>query len=320
MTKLRSAGLPAETLPGPPIMPPGLTPLELSQRGRRLAQAGVIGVREGPSDARPRDAWRCCSTRSAARSTPHHGLRRPTVFQWEFTDPDVPTWHLTVEQRLLHRRAGRRAARRRAPADRLPGLRRHRRRPPHPAARARHRPHAPPRQPARAQTAHEGLPAGLSGPGRPGIPRPRRSTGESRFRGLGAIPGRTPVPRGSEGPRGRGRGRGFAGRGWTEDDARRRVTVHRRRGRRAAEPWGLRRRAVRGRTRAGRAARMPSRAATARAARETSCVAVGGRPSGQRPAEAASRARAPAAPCQLHRRSSSGPRGGAVGDWRLPAW
>ena len=27
---------------------------------------------------------------------PKHGLARPTTFQWEFTDPDVPTWHLTV--------------------------------------------------------------------------------------------------------------------------------------------------------------------------------------------------------------------------------
>jgi len=27
---------------------------------------------------------------------PRHGLKRPTTFQWEFTDPDVPTWHLTV--------------------------------------------------------------------------------------------------------------------------------------------------------------------------------------------------------------------------------
>jgi len=27
---------------------------------------------------------------------PDHGLRRRTVLQWEFTDPDVPTWHLTV--------------------------------------------------------------------------------------------------------------------------------------------------------------------------------------------------------------------------------
>jgi ribonucleotide reductase beta subunit family protein with ferritin-like domain len=75
MTKLRSAGMPAETLPGPPLFPPGLTPLELSQRGRRLAQAGVLGRQVNPD----------------------HGLRRPTVIQWEFSDPDIPTWHLTVE-------------------------------------------------------------------------------------------------------------------------------------------------------------------------------------------------------------------------------
>ncbi|MGA9875313.1 MAG: ribonucleotide-diphosphate reductase subunit beta, partial [Solirubrobacteraceae bacterium] len=48
-TKLRSAGLGAETLPGPALLPPGLSPLEVSQRGRALAQAGVIGVREGPT-------------------------------------------------------------------------------------------------------------------------------------------------------------------------------------------------------------------------------------------------------------------------------
>lgn len=28
---------------------------------------------------------------------PAHGLKRPITFQWEFTDPDIPTWHLTVE-------------------------------------------------------------------------------------------------------------------------------------------------------------------------------------------------------------------------------
>ena len=68
-TKLRSAGLPAETLPGPPLLPPGLSPVEISQRGRSLAQAGVIGVGRGRPSAIPRP-WPCCSTRSAARSTP----------------------------------------------------------------------------------------------------------------------------------------------------------------------------------------------------------------------------------------------------------
>src|SRR3984957_14372871 len=48
-TKLRSAGLAIDTLPGPALLPPGLSPLELSQRGRALAQGGVLGVREGPT-------------------------------------------------------------------------------------------------------------------------------------------------------------------------------------------------------------------------------------------------------------------------------
>ena len=46
-TKLRSAGLPIETLPGPPILARRHVGLELTQRGRALAKAGVIGVREG---------------------------------------------------------------------------------------------------------------------------------------------------------------------------------------------------------------------------------------------------------------------------------
>jgi ribonucleotide reductase beta subunit family protein with ferritin-like domain len=95
-TKLRSAGMPAETLPGPSLFPNGLTPLELSQRGRRLAQAGVLGVREGPSMRDPETVALLFDT-VRRQVNPKHGLRRPTVIQWEFTDPDIPTWHLTVE-------------------------------------------------------------------------------------------------------------------------------------------------------------------------------------------------------------------------------
>ncbi|HEY3827758.1 MAG TPA: ribonucleotide-diphosphate reductase subunit beta [Solirubrobacteraceae bacterium] len=96
MTKLRSAGLAPETLPGPPVMPPGLSPVELSHRGRTLAQAGIIGVREGPSRKDPETLELLFDT-VRRQVNPRHGLRRPTTFQWEFTDPDVPTWHLTVQ-------------------------------------------------------------------------------------------------------------------------------------------------------------------------------------------------------------------------------
>jgi putative sterol carrier protein len=94
-TKLRSAGMPIESLPGPPLLPPGLSPLETSQRGRALAKAGVIGVREGPSARDPETIALMFDTISR-QVNPNHGLKKPTTFQWEFTDPDVPTWHLTV--------------------------------------------------------------------------------------------------------------------------------------------------------------------------------------------------------------------------------
>jgi Ribonucleotide reductase, small chain/SCP-2 sterol transfer family len=95
-TKLRSAGLPMETLPGPALLPPGLSMLELAQRGRTLAQAGVIGVREGPSRRDPETLALMFDT-IRRQVNPNHGLKGATTFQWEFIDPDVPTWHLTVE-------------------------------------------------------------------------------------------------------------------------------------------------------------------------------------------------------------------------------
>ncbi|HET7379509.1 MAG TPA: ribonucleotide-diphosphate reductase subunit beta [Gaiellales bacterium] len=95
-TKLRSAGLSAESLPGPALLPPGLTPLEVSQRGRALAQAGIIGVREGPSKRDPETLALLFDT-IRRQVNPRHGLKRPTTFQWEFSDPDVPTWHPRVD-------------------------------------------------------------------------------------------------------------------------------------------------------------------------------------------------------------------------------
>jgi ribonucleotide reductase beta subunit family protein with ferritin-like domain len=94
-SKLRSAGLPMEQLPGPALLPPGLTVEELSVRGRLLAQANITGVREAPSKRDPETVALLFDT-IRRQVNPNHGLRRPTTFQWEFTDPDVPAWHLTV--------------------------------------------------------------------------------------------------------------------------------------------------------------------------------------------------------------------------------
>jgi ribonucleotide reductase beta subunit family protein with ferritin-like domain len=94
-TKMRSAGMPLESLPGPALLPPGLSPLEISQRGRALAKAGVIGVREGPSARDPETVALLFDT-IRRQVNPNHGLRRPTTYQWDFTDSDVPSWHLIV--------------------------------------------------------------------------------------------------------------------------------------------------------------------------------------------------------------------------------
>ncbi len=94
-TKMRSAGLALETLPGPPLLPSGLSPLEISQRGRALAKAGIIGVREGPTQRDPETLALLFDT-IRRQVSPEHGLTRPATFQWEFTDPDLPAWHLTV--------------------------------------------------------------------------------------------------------------------------------------------------------------------------------------------------------------------------------
>jgi ribonucleotide reductase beta subunit family protein with ferritin-like domain len=95
-TKLRSAGLPMDELPGPPLVPQGLSIEEMSRRGRELARAGVIGVRLGPSRRDPETLELLFDTISR-QVNPRHGLRRPTILQWEFTDADVPTWHLIVD-------------------------------------------------------------------------------------------------------------------------------------------------------------------------------------------------------------------------------
>ena len=96
-TKLRSAGLAArDACPGRRCCRPGLVAAgDLPARARARQGRRHRRARRALA-ARPRDASRCCSTRSAARSTPTTASRRPTTFQWEFTDPDVPTWHLTV--------------------------------------------------------------------------------------------------------------------------------------------------------------------------------------------------------------------------------
>jgi Ribonucleotide reductase, small chain/SCP-2 sterol transfer family len=92
-TKLRSAGLPMDELPGPPIFSPGMDPMERAVLGQRLVYGGVLGEKTGP----PR---RDEQTMEALFTMLRGGLDHretppdPGTIQWEFADADP--WHLVV--------------------------------------------------------------------------------------------------------------------------------------------------------------------------------------------------------------------------------
>jgi len=90
-TKLRSAGMPLEELPGPPVVPPGETPRELAERGPLLVQAGLLGERQ---PAPPKDAASIELVMDAVRrGIPIAGGPSLTV-QFAFTD--VEPWTLRL--------------------------------------------------------------------------------------------------------------------------------------------------------------------------------------------------------------------------------
>jgi hypothetical protein len=92
-TKLRSAGLPMEELPGPPIFTPDLEPMERARLGQRLVYGGVLGEKTGPPRRDP-------ETMAALFKLVSGGLdqsrapAQPGTIQWDF--PDAEPWHLVV--------------------------------------------------------------------------------------------------------------------------------------------------------------------------------------------------------------------------------
>jgi hypothetical protein len=103
-TKLRSAGLPLEELPGVIPLPAELAPREQAQRVIRLAQAGIIGEKNGPPSTEPAvmamvfDAVRLSVD---PRQTPP----RPVTIQWDFAD--APSWQLRIANGSTSVAAGR---------------------------------------------------------------------------------------------------------------------------------------------------------------------------------------------------------------------
>ncbi len=93
-TKLRMAGLPLESLPGPEIIPTDLPPVERARRGKKLAQAGVIGPRHGPAKRDP-ETMELLFDQIRRSVNPAHGVRGPLTLAWEFTDADP--WYLRID-------------------------------------------------------------------------------------------------------------------------------------------------------------------------------------------------------------------------------
>jgi len=90
-TKLRSAGMPMEELPGPPIVPADLTPRETATRGPLLTQAGLLGERQ-PSA--PKDAASIeLVMDTVRRQLPDTNGTRLTV---QFAFSDVDPWVLRL--------------------------------------------------------------------------------------------------------------------------------------------------------------------------------------------------------------------------------
>ena len=139
-TKLRSAGLPMEELPGPPIFSPELEPIDRARLGKRLVYGGILGEKTGPPRRDP-------DTMDAIFQMLRGGLdhRRapgePGTIQWDFADADP--WHLVVANGDTRVAPGRVDVPHRDDRVPLRGLGRPARRPREPAQARRAAPPAP---------------------------------------------------------------------------------------------------------------------------------------------------------------------------------
>jgi hypothetical protein len=91
--KLRAAGLPLESLPGPMVMPIELTPAQRGERAIALLHKGFIGERNGPPPRDPDSMAMLFDT--VRRAVDLRTAPAPFVVQWEFTDAEP--WHLHVD-------------------------------------------------------------------------------------------------------------------------------------------------------------------------------------------------------------------------------
>ena len=94
-SKLRAAGMPAETLPGGTrVFTEGMTPLQRAERGQRMVRAGYLGEKTGAPSTDPDDMRLLFDT--VANAVDHrHAPPGETTIQWDF--PDAPGWYVRID-------------------------------------------------------------------------------------------------------------------------------------------------------------------------------------------------------------------------------
>ena len=102
-TKLRSAGIPMEDLPGPPVLSPGLEPRGRAELGQKLVYGGILGEKTGPPR---RDPVTMAAVFQMIRGSldERQAPGEPGTIQWEFSDADP--WHLVVANGSTHAAPG----------------------------------------------------------------------------------------------------------------------------------------------------------------------------------------------------------------------
>jgi ribonucleotide reductase beta subunit family protein with ferritin-like domain len=92
-SKLRMAGLPLESLPGPQIYPYDLPVEERATRALAMLRAGYLGERNGAA-ARDPEAMALLFDSVRRAVDPRTAPEGPLTLQWEF--PDAEPWHLRL--------------------------------------------------------------------------------------------------------------------------------------------------------------------------------------------------------------------------------
>ena len=102
-SKLKAAGLPLESLPGPPPIPYDLSQDERVRRGIAMLESGILGAPDGPVRRDPETMALLFDM--IARSVDHDAAAgRALTIQWDFADADP--WHVRVDNGSTAAHAG----------------------------------------------------------------------------------------------------------------------------------------------------------------------------------------------------------------------